>query len=112
MIYLKKACPEDLEKEWLFVRDMPEDENGLTNAWHNVSREDFEAKALPQMLVFSEGRGLPEGYVPETSFFLWDNDTIVGQLRIRHFLCESLRTVAVHIGQFIAKPFRGKGYGT
>ncbi len=112
MIYLKKACPEDLEKEWLFVRDMPEDENGLTNAWHNVSREDFEAKALPQMLVFSEGRGLPEGYVPETSFFLWDNDTIVGQFRIRHFLCESLRTGAGHIGQFIARPFRGKGYGT
>ena len=33
MIYLKKANPEDLEKEWLFVREMPEDENGLTNAW-------------------------------------------------------------------------------
>ncbi len=112
MIYLKKACPEDLEKEWLFVRDMPEDENGLTNAWHNVSREDFEAEALPQMLVFSEGRGLPEGYVPETSFFLWDNDTIVGQFRIRHFLCESLRTGAGHIGYCIGKGDRGKGYGT
>ena len=30
MICLKKANPEDLEKEWLFVREMPEDENGLT----------------------------------------------------------------------------------
>ena len=61
MIYLKKACLEDLEKEWLFVRDMPEDENGLTNAWHNVSREDFAEKALPEMIAFSEGKGLPEG---------------------------------------------------
>ena len=92
MIYLKKACLEDLEKEWLFVRDMPEDENGLTNAWHNVSREDFAEKALPEMIAFSEGKGLPEGYVPETFFFLWDDDTIVGQ--------------------FIGKPYRGKGYGT
>ena len=112
MIHLKKACTEDLEKEWLFVKDMPEDENGLTNAWHNVSRQDFEEKALPEMIAFSEGIGLPEGYVPETFFFLWDDDTIIGQFRIRHYLCESLRTGAGHIGQFIAKPFRGKGYGT
>ena len=81
MIYLKKVCPEDLEKEWLFVRDMPEDENGVTNEWHGVSREVFEAKTLPQMLFFAEGKGLPEGYVPETIFFLWDDDTIVGQVR-------------------------------
>ncbi len=112
MIRLKKACPEDLEKEWLFVRDMPGDENGLTNAWHGVSREDFESEALPEMIAFSEGRGLPEGYVPETFFFLWDGDTVVGQFRIRHYLCESLRTGAGHIGQFIGRPYRGKGYGT
>lgn len=112
MIYLKKVCPEDLEKEWLFVRDMPEDENGVTNEWHGVSREVFEAKTLPQMLFFAEGKGLPEGYVPETIFFLWDDDTIVGQFRLRHHLCESLRTGAGHIGQFIAAPFRGKGCGT
>ncbi len=112
MLFLKKACMEDIDKEWLFVRDMPEDENGLTNAWHHVSREDFREKALPEMIAFSEGKNLPEGYVPETFFFLWDGDTIVGQFRIRHYLCESLRTGAGHIGQFIARPFRGKGFGT
>ena len=112
MIHLKKACTEDLEKEWLFVKDMPEDENGLTNAWYNVSRQDFEEKALPEMIAFSEGKGLPEGYVPETFLFLWKDDEIIGQFRIRHYLCESLRTGAGHIGYFIAKPFRGKGYGT
>ena len=70
MICLKKANPEDLEKEWLFVREMPEDENGLTNAWHGVSREDFENEALPSMLKFAEGRELPEGYVPENDVWL------------------------------------------
>ena len=112
MICLKKAGPEDIEKEWPFVRDMPVDENGLTNAYHGVSREDFERRVLPEMIGFAEGKGLPNGYVPETIFFLWDGDTIVGQFRIRHYLCESLRTGAGHIGYFIAKPFRGKGYGT
>ena len=112
MIVLRQANREDTEKEWAFVRDMPEDENGLTNSFYGISREDFENKALPCMLAFAEGKGLPEGYVPETFYFLWEDDTIVGQFRIRHYLCESLRTGAGHIGYFIAKPFRGKGYGT
>jgi len=30
MIYLKAANVEDTEKEWLFVKEMPIDENGLT----------------------------------------------------------------------------------
>ena len=38
MIDLKKLNREDMEKEWQFVRDMPEDENGLTNSFHGVSR--------------------------------------------------------------------------
>ena len=112
MICLKKANPEDIEKEWRFVREMPEDENGLTNAWRGVSREDFERKALPSMLKFAEGKDLPEGYVPETFYFLWKDGEIAGEFRIRHYLCESLRTGAGHIGYFIARPFRGQGLGT
>ena len=41
MLYVKKANLEDIEKEWAFVRDMPEDENGLTNAWPGISHDDF-----------------------------------------------------------------------
>ena len=112
MIDLKKLNAEDMEKEWQFVRDMPEDENGLTNAYHGISREDFENKAFPAMMDMMEGKNLPEGYVPETFLFLRKDGEIIGQFRIRHYLCESLRTGAGHIGYFIAKPFRGKGYGT
>ena len=112
MICLKQANQEDVEKEWRFVREMPADENGLTNAYHGISREDFQEMALPSMLAFAEGRDLPERYVPETFFFLWEDDVIIGQFRVRHYLCDSLRTGAGHIGYFIAKPFRGKGYGT
>lgn len=112
MLYIKEANFEDIEKEYLFVRDMPIDENGLTNQWHGVSREDFERIALPSMLDFQKGENLPEGYVPETFLFLWNDGEIVGQFRIRHYLCESLRVGAGHIGYFIKKEFRGKGYGT
>lgn len=64
------------------------------------------------MLAYSKGEQLPEGFVPETFFFLWQDEEIVGQFRIRHFLCESLREGAGHIGYFIGKKYRGKGYGT
>lgn len=111
MLYLKEANFEDIEKEYLFVRDIPEDENGFTNQWHGISREDFD-EALQIMIDYAKGEKLPEGYVPETFLFLWNDDEIVGQYRIRHYLCESLREGAGHIGYFIYKSHRGKGYGT
>lgn len=111
MIYIKVANYEDIEKEYLFIRDMPIDENGMTNEWYGISREEFENIALKQMIAFSKGEDLPEGYVPETYLFLWDDDEIVGHFRIRHYLCESLRVGAGHIGYCIKKECRGKGYG-
>ncbi len=109
MLYLKEANFADIEKEFAFMCVMPADENGLTNPWHGVSREGFDA-ALQEMIDYSLGKNLPQGFVPETFLFLWNDDEIVGQFRIRHHLCESLRTGAGHIGYFIARPFRGKGY--
>ena len=64
------------------------------------------------MIAHSKGENLPEGYVPQTILFLWDDNEIVGQFHIRPYLCESLRVGAGHIGYFIKKEFRGRGYGT
>ena len=91
MIHLKEANFEDIEKEYLFVKEMPYEENGFFNEWKDVSREDFAEKAIKKMIGYSKGEGLPEGYVPETIYFLWDDREIVGQFDIRHYLCESLR---------------------
>ena len=111
-LLLKPANYDDLEKEWLFVKNMPEDENGLTNQWHSISREDFEKTALPDMIRYSKGIDLPDWMVPETFYFLWKDENIIGQFRIRHYLNDALREGAGHIGQFIGKEYRGKGYGT
>lgn len=35
-LYLKETNDEDAVKEFLFVRDMPTDENGLTNKWNGI----------------------------------------------------------------------------
>ena len=109
-LFLKPANMEDAEKEWLFVSAMPENENGMTNKWHGVSREKFISEALPRMINNSKGIDLPEGFVPDTTLFLWNGDEIVGQFRLRHYLPESL--IPGHIGYFIAKEHRGKGFAT
>ena len=111
MFILKEANTADAWEEWLFVRDIPADENGFTNLWNGVSFEEFAGSALPRMLDFAQGKNLPDGYVPETFLFLWKDDEIVGQFRIRHYLCESLRTGAGHIGYYIGKRHRGHEYG-
>lgn len=112
MLYLREANVEDIEKEWHFVKNMPEDENGLTNQWHGVTKGDFECVALPEMIRFSKGIDLPDWMVPETFLFLWDDNEIVGQFRIRHYLNDALREGAGHIGYYIGKEYRGKGYAT
>ncbi len=101
----------DIEKEWRFVCDMPADENGFINSWHGLTKDDYINKAMPEMIQYQRGENLPEGYVPETVLFLWDDDLIVGQFRIRHFLNDALRVGVGHLAYFIAKEFRKMGYG-
>ncbi|MBQ8959728.1 MAG: GNAT family N-acetyltransferase [Ruminococcus sp.] len=111
MILLKPADLDDAEKEWLFQRSIPADENGFINQYHGIGREEFTG-ALETMIAQSQGRCLPEGYVPQTVYYLWDGDTIVGTFHFRHYLCPSLVEGSGHIGYYIAPQFRGRGYGT
>ena len=59
----------------------------------------------------AEGKGLPEGYVPDSIFWLVDNDEFVGDVRIRHRLNDHLLHVGGHIGYYIRESKRGQGYG-
>ncbi len=112
MLYLKAVNWEDIEQEYIFITEQPADENGFTNKYEGVSREEFEKVVLPRLINNSKGIDLPEGHVPETEFFLWDDDKIVGLFRIRHELNDFLRDGAGHIGYGIKKEYRGKGYAT
>ena len=111
MIFLKPANRENIEKEWEFQRSIPADDNSFINEYSGISRVDFDS-ALDTMIAQSEGRELPEGYVPQTVYYLWDGDTIVGTFHFRHYLCDSLAEGAGHIGYYIAPEYRGNGYGT
>ena len=102
-----------LEKEWVYIRDLPKDENGFTNDYCGISWEYFCSVYVPHRRNFAEGRDLPKGFVRQIDFILWDEDTIAGMFRVRPQLNDFLRNVTGgHIGYGILPKFRGKGYAT
>jgi predicted acetyltransferase len=66
---------------------------------------------LEQLALDAAGIGLPEGYVPQTTFWSVVEDEIVGVIRIRHYLTPWLEQEGGHIGYEIRPSYRGKGYG-
>ncbi len=112
MITLKKANLEDVEKEFLFITHLPENENGFTNNFYGISKDEFYSKTIYQIMNYAEGKDLPRGFVPETYFFLWEDSNIIGLFRIRHYLNDFLRKGAGHIGYGIHPDYRGRGYAT
>ena len=74
MIFLKEANMEDAQKEYEFITQLPEDENGFTNRDFGCSYEEFTEKILPRYIDKAKGINLTPGHVPGTEFFLWYDD--------------------------------------
>ena len=112
MLELRKMNYEDTLAQWEYVTALPTNENGLTNNYEGVSLEEYKNHVLPELMMHENPVNMPDWFVPETFYYLWDGDTLVGEFRIRHRLTEALKTGAGHIGYSIKKEHRGKGYGT
>lgn len=109
-LYLKATNLEDIEEEYNFLYETPT-ENGFENPYYNSPRENFEIQ-IEELINHSKGINLPEGYVPDTYYFLWNNKNIVGLFKLRHYLNEHLKNGSGHIGYAIRPTERGKGYAT
>ena len=112
MLYLKETNLEDARKQFEMYSMMPADENGFTNNYAGVDFDEYVNNVLPRKLKDAKGEDLAEGFVPQTEYFLWDDDERVGLFRLRHYLNDFLREYHGHIGYGIKKGCRGKGYGT
>jgi predicted acetyltransferase len=109
---LRKINLQDAKAQWEYTTALPEDENGLTNPYHGVSFEEYKENVLPTLISYEHPVNMPDWFVPETYYYLWDEGRLVGEFRIRHYLTDALREGAGHIGYSILKECRGKGYGT
>ena len=112
MLELRKMNLQDIKEQWEYVTALPKDENGLTNPYEGITFEEYETTVLPELMMHENPIGMPEWFVAETYYYLWDEQVLVGEYRIRHYLTEALKVGAGHIGYSIKKEYRGKGYGT
>ena len=112
MIELRKMNYEDIVEQWKYVTALPTNENGLTNQYEGISFDEYSDKVLPELMMHEHPVNMPDWFVPETFYYLWDDNTLIGEFRIRHYLTEVLKMGAGHIGYSIHKEHRGKGYGT
>lgn len=109
---LRKINIKDAVAQWEYTTALPENENGLTNPFHGVSMKEYSERVLPTLISYEHPVNMPDWFVPETYYYLWDEDHLVGEFRIRHHLTEALRNGAGHIGYSVLRSCRGKGYGT
>lgn len=109
---LKKINTLDAFAQWEYTTALPADENGLTNPYHGVTYDEYVGKVLPEIISYEYPIHMPDWFVPESYYYLWDDNTLIGEFRIRHYLTDALRNGAGHIGYSIRKDMRGNGYGT
>ena len=98
-------------EEYQMLQQIDRDENGFTNEVKGMSYEEYKGWLVREN-DFSMARNLPQGWIPQTTYFLYVEDKPVGITRIRHYSSEMLESRGVgNFGYAIAKGCRGKGYG-
>lgn len=109
---LKKLDLSEEEKVYEYLSAMPADENGFWNEFAGCTRGEFRM-LVKRAEKNDQGEDLPDGYVPQTQYILWNDDNVpVGIFHFRQHLCPSLRQHSGHIGYSIRTGYRGQKYAT
>ncbi|MNZ61935.1 Acetyltransferase (GNAT) family protein [compost metagenome] len=85
-------------------------ENGFVNGLYAENMEQF-LEQLSRYDRMSTGVDMPDGFVPQTIYWLYVNEEPIGYGKLRHRLNEKLLERGGHIGYVIRPSERGKGYG-
>lgn len=104
---------EELESEYLAMhRECQEHPDPYTSYALSPAPTDFPA-FVQKLKNEAEGIGLPEGYVPQSNYWLVRNGReLIGEIRLRHRLTPALEDFGGNIGYMIRPTERRKGYGT
>lgn len=76
----------------------------------DFDHRDFDA-LLRRLSDFENGRNLPDGFVPSSTYWLIEHGELVGVSNLRHFLNERIFNAGGHIGLGIRPKARGRGLG-
>lgn len=109
MIFLKRLSLGDDINIYEMLQEIAYDDNGFHNKVKGMTYEEFK-KWLKKEYAVDNGE-LESWMVPQTSYWLYDDEKILGYGRLRHYLNDNLEKTSGHIGYAIRKSERGKGYG-
>ena len=110
MLEIRELNWQDADAIYQVFKDLPEDENGFMNPYHGIDKETFMHEIMTKLINIANGINLKPGYVPQTYYFLWEENHIVGVYKLRHYLNENLRNGSGHIGYGILPAYRNQGY--
>lgn len=111
MIDIRELSVEDGKDIYEMLQTIEENENEFTNPVKKMNYEQYK-EWLKLMKNWSEGKELEKGYVPQTIYWLFNNDEPIGIGKIRHRLTDATRKFGGNIGYALSNKYRGKGYGT
>ena len=101
-----------LESEFFeMVEEFKTEGKEIINGIGSIEIENF-ADSVRKAKDHVLGVGLPEGWVPASTYWLICQDRIVGTCNIRHRLNDFLKNYGGHIGYSIRPLQRSKSYGT
>lgn len=83
---------------------------GFNSLNYGEIKKDFDAFIAEKKK--QRGETQPKGRVPNTTYWLFDGNTMIGEIDIRHRLNKKLKVVGGHIGYSIRPSKWNKGYGT
>ena len=66
---------------------------------------------LKKLEGYADGSNVPKNMVPSSTFWLVQNNKIIGVTNLRHYLNKEIEYCGGHIGLGIRPSFRGKGIG-
>lgn len=110
MLEIRELNWQDADAIYQVFKDLPADENGFMNPYHGIDKETFMHEIMTKLINIANGINLKPGYVPQTYYFLWEENHIVGVYKLRHYLNENLRNGSGHIGYGILPAYRNQGY--
>jgi len=73
-----------------------------------LARTDMSAY-LAFLAGASEGRGLPERWVPSDTYWVFAGDEMAGEVHVRHYVRGTLWRVGGHVGYSVQPKFRRQG---
>jgi predicted acetyltransferase len=76
-----------------------------------IEADDFE-NSVKRAKEQVYGVGLPEGWVPASTYWLLCDDVMIGMCHLRHELNDFLENYGGHIGYSVRPSQRNKGYGS